>query len=74
MDRLPFALVTLAAGVAYLAWHYVHKTTQPPRPPGPKGLPVIGNMRDMPTEYEWVAYKKLAKQYGKRYIPIDAIE
>jgi hypothetical protein len=74
MDRLSFAIVPLAAGAAYLAWHYLLKKTQPPRPPGPKGLPFVGNVRDIPTEYEWVAYKKLAEEYGTWRIPIDAIE
>ncbi|EGN99391.1 hypothetical protein SERLA73DRAFT_108873 [Serpula lacrymans var. lacrymans S7.3] len=33
-------------------------------PPGPKPLPLVGNVKDMPTSHEWVTYTKWAKQYG----------
>ena len=33
-----------------------------PLPPGPKGLPVIGNLRDMPTSFEWQTYHKWSKE------------
>lgn len=37
-----------------------------PLPPGPKGLPVIGNLRDMPADdkHPWKAYHELCKEYG----------
>ena len=34
-------------------------------PPGPRGLPLIGNLLDMPTEYEWLAVADWAKTYGQ---------
>ncbi|KAI0061754.1 cytochrome P450 [Artomyces pyxidatus] len=35
-----------------------------PYPPGPRGLPIIGNLLDAPTEQPWLTYAKWAKEYG----------
>jgi hypothetical protein len=36
-----------------------------PLPPGPRGLPIIGSLLDMPPEKEWEAFSKWGKLYGK---------
>ncbi|CAA7268859.1 unnamed protein product [Cyclocybe aegerita] len=33
-----------------------------PLPPGPKGLPIVGNIWDIPAEYEWKTYHKWCKE------------
>ncbi|KAI0050256.1 cytochrome P450 [Auriscalpium vulgare] len=45
-------------------FHDRRKRSGLPYPPGPRGLPVIGNLFDMPSEESWIAYTKLGKQYG----------
>ncbi|PBL03463.1 cytochrome P450 [Armillaria gallica] len=35
-----------------------------PLPPGPKGLPLIGNLWDVPVEYPWLTYAQWAVTYG----------
>jgi len=40
----------------------LHSLSHLPLPPGPKGLPLIGNIRDLPTGFEWVAYHKWSKE------------
>ena len=35
-----------------------------PYPPGPKRIPIIGNLFDMPSRDEWVTYKRWSDQYG----------
>ncbi|KAF8883978.1 cytochrome P450 [Infundibulicybe gibba] len=35
-----------------------------PLPPGPKGLPIIGNLLDMPAHKPWVIYNEWSKTYG----------
>ena len=38
-----------------------------PYPPGPNGLPIIGNVFDMPAEEEWETVRQWGEKYGKLY-------
>ena len=33
-------------------------------PPGPKPLPYIGNLLDMPNSHPWRTYKEYSRRYG----------
>ncbi|KAF9228325.1 cytochrome P450 [Gyrodon lividus] len=33
-------------------------------PPGPKGLPLLGNVSDLPTTQPWVTFAELGRKYG----------
>ncbi|KAJ2927403.1 hypothetical protein H1R20_g9694, partial [Candolleomyces eurysporus] len=35
-----------------------------PLPPGPKGLPLLGNLRQLPKARPWEGYHELCKEYG----------
>ncbi|SJL03008.1 related to cytochrome P450 CYP2 subfamily [Armillaria ostoyae] len=35
-----------------------------PLPPGPRGLPLIGNLIDMPSDKEWFTFARWGKEYG----------
>jgi len=39
-----------------------------PLPPGPKGWPIIGNLWDLQTGYEWKAYHNWCKEFGSSSI------
>ena len=41
--------------------------SQVPLPPGPKGLPLIGNLFDIPRAYEWLTFSEWAKRWGKLF-------
>ncbi|KAF8589876.1 cytochrome P450 [Ramaria rubella] len=35
-----------------------------PNPPGPQGLPIVGNVRDMPTYHQWETFSRWGHEYG----------
>ena len=41
-----------------------HKATSLPTPPGPKKLPILGNLFDIPSNREWLTYAQWTKDYG----------
>lgn len=36
---------------------------------GPKGLPIIGNIFDLPVSHEWLIYTRWAQKYGAQTFP-----
>lgn len=59
---LPVAACFFAA-LTYTLRHI--RSSGLPYPPGPKRIPIIGNLLDMPSHEEWVTYKKWSDQYGR---------
>ena len=35
-----------------------------PLPPGPRKLPILGNLLDLPTKFEWETFQAWSKRYG----------
>lgn len=57
------------AGLATLALYLLQKrplkkAARNKYPPGPKPLPLVGNVTDLPTSFEWETFAEWAKQYG----------
>ncbi|OCH93697.1 cytochrome P450 [Obba rivulosa] len=66
---LSISSVPLLVGLAIaLLWKYVKNTGSQYRdlalPPGPKRLPLIGNVLDVPTEQHWKTYAEWTQKYG----------
>jgi hypothetical protein len=69
MTLQPPSLSTLAAAVAfvslifYLSTVLINKT---PLPPGPYGLPLLGNVGVLSQRNNWFQFSKWSKEYGEK--------
>ena len=59
-----FAALTLFV-LAALLYKRLTSKQEAPYPPGPKGLPLIGNVLDIPPEYQWIKFGEWKKLYGE---------
>ncbi|EGN98514.1 hypothetical protein SERLA73DRAFT_169465 [Serpula lacrymans var. lacrymans S7.3] len=56
--------VSLAGLALYFVNQLLKKKPAFPLPPGPKGLPLLGNALDMPKESPWLTLAKWGEKYG----------
>ncbi|CAL1695170.1 unnamed protein product [Somion occarium] len=54
-------------------WAYLSRTMRDRlrQPPGPPGLPLIGNLKDMPSDEAWLTYIKWSQQYDSGMIRLN---
>lgn len=66
--------VSLLSAIAYILLQR-KQGSRLPFPPGPKGLPLIGNLRGLPDpEKPWLGYEKLGQDLGEQMVlPIAAL-
>ena len=60
-----FPALDVGLGILFLVvlWRLVSRKT-PSMPPGPRGLPLLGNVLNMPTTESWLVFAEWAKIYG----------
>lgn len=62
---LPSILLALSIiGIAVLIRWIQSKRRNMSLPPGPKGLPIVGNLFDLPTVQPWKTYLQWSEKYG----------
>lgn len=66
-----YAIILGSLAVALYLYSFRLRSKQRilPFPPGPKGLPIIGNLLDLPAKNEWLQYHKWSRQYGQLSFP-----
>ncbi|KAI0305228.1 cytochrome P450 [Multifurca ochricompacta] len=72
-----FTLVDLlATALSLLVFSFLYarrKQGKLPFPPGPKRLPVVGNLFDMPAGAEWTTYKRWGELYSSDIVHVDVL-
>ena len=64
---VPFLIYWLPGALALSIVYTFYKRSKRlnlPLPPRPKGLPLIGNLHQIPSAFEWVQYNEWCKEYG----------
>jgi|HubBroStandDraft_3_1064219.scaffolds.fasta_scaffold1189761_1 hypothetical protein len=67
MAYLTFLVDTLAALLFVASIRAIHDYRRRgglPYPPGPRPLPIVGNILDIPKDFSWLAYTQFSKKYG----------
>jgi len=60
-----FALGILSCAAIYAFLKFLRPTPPTlPLPPGPKPLPLLGNLLDVPLTRQWLVYSQWAERYG----------
>ncbi|KAJ7598144.1 cytochrome P450 [Mycena floridula] len=54
----------LLAVASLIVMRFLKARKRLPLPPGPPGVPILGNLFDFPLEYDWLIYGKWADAYG----------
>ncbi|KAH8099402.1 cytochrome P450 [Cristinia sonorae] len=63
-----------ASAIIAARWLYQKSSAQSQHhPPGPPGLPLVGNVMDMPAEEAWLVYKRWSDQYSSDVIRLNVL-
>ncbi|KAG6860201.1 hypothetical protein C0995_014458 [Termitomyces sp. Mi166 len=68
MSSIPLTVGLASLLATLFIWFRKHKASTASLPPGPKPLPLLGNVRDLTTKELWLPAAKWAKQYGEHEI------
>ncbi|KAH6919271.1 cytochrome P450 98A3 [Coprinopsis sp. MPI-PUGE-AT-0042] len=60
----PGVLTSIAVVLGVISISYYARRTFKALPPGPKGLPLLGNVLQLPTQEPWRVYKEWEEKYG----------
>ncbi|KAJ7052941.1 cytochrome P450 [Mycena amicta] len=70
MPLSSYTYLALAIAIAAVIL-FVKRSSKLPLPPGPRGWPIIGNLLDMPSGFEWETYMRWSREYHSDVIHIN---
>ena len=57
-------LIFFSVGLILYVCSKIYKRSSLPLPPGPKKLPLLGNLLDMPSTDQWLKFIEWSKQFS----------
>ena len=66
-------LVLLCSLAAILVIRDYQRRRGLPYPPGPRPLPIIGNLLDIPKKFSWLSYTELSNKHGMIYSVVNVL-
>lgn len=64
MSYLPVIAVTAGLGLLLVIINHMRTRNSKPFPPGPPGIPILGNLLQIPTKKSCVEFQKWSREYG----------
>ncbi|KIK58663.1 hypothetical protein GYMLUDRAFT_170790 [Collybiopsis luxurians FD-317 M1] len=81
---LGLTLIAAAFILTLVSSIWRQRSSKPPLPPGPRKLPILGNLLDMPAMFPWITFSQWAKEFqtdilhlnvaGSSYIILNTYE
>ena len=66
-------LVLLCSLTAILVIRNYQRRRGLPYPPGPRPLPIIGNLLNIPKKFSWLSYTELSNKHGMIYFVVNVL-
>ena len=66
-------IVLVTSLVAFLAIRDYQRRRGFPYPPGPRPLPLVGNLFNIPKKFSWLSYLQFSKKHGKIFFAAEGL-
>ena len=64
LDDTDKLVILLSFGLIIYVYFKTHKRSSLPLPPGPRKLPLLANLLDLPTTHQWLKFIEWGKEFS----------